>query len=561
MHLRHTSHQARAAEPSVSRSTSLPLRRVASSRLPNPPRIRIPAAVLLVALPVALTLLSAAGVRTQVPSLAAGGSQIEWRTLDEHLRELTAPDLEGRGNGTEGARRAAKYIAARFRSAGLEPAGTSATVEPGAARVGGTSKATAKDAFFHPYSVFTGVRVEGVIGLQDNNRGYAFNLDYTPLGLSDDGDHTGDLVFAGYGVSAPDLGYDDYAGLDVTDKIVLAFLGEPGMRDPDSPFEGAAPTIHSDLYRKAEVAREHGAKGLILTPGPLYARDLDRVWKISSDVGFRNSGIMVCQMTNTAAKSLVEPAGLDLAVLQKTIDDRHAPLSSELPNRVEMKVRLRRVETEMVNVVAKVPGRSDRAVVLMANFDGYGMGPDNSAPVVHPSANDNASGIAALLECARVLEQMPQAERTVYFVASSGRRLTAAGSEALLRDRIVDPEKIELLVDVFALGTRNTNDLSVMGTGSVPGLGTLLSEVNRAVRAPVVLSTDRAVSSAGDHIPWFRAGVPVLTLFGGAYKELGTPLDTVEVIDWASFERRARFVYGLARAASEREEPFAVGGP
>ena len=501
------------------------------------------------ALVLGLTGLGVGTARAESPSLAVGGSQITRRAIEEHVHQLSTPDMEGRGNGTEGARRAADYVAQRFRASGLEPAGTSET--PDGTLASGGKKSKSGGAYFHPYVGYTGVRVEGVIGLRDNNRGYAFNDDYTPLGFSEDGQHTGDLVFVGYGVSAPELGYDDYAGIDVRDKIVLAFLGEPGMRDAGSPFDGTSPTIHSDLYRKAQVALEHGAKGLILTPGPLYAKDIDRVWKISTEVAFRNSGIMVCQMTNNAAKSLVEPAGLTLDELQKKIDESHEPASKDLANRCEMRVRLRRVETQMANVVGKIPGKSDRAVVFVANLDGYGMGPDNSNPVVYPSANDNATGVAALLEIARVVEQMPEAERTVYFVVTSGRRLTSAGSEALLRDRVIDPESVDLFINAFALGSKNFSSLEVMGTASGSGLEALLGDVNKQVRAPVSLRTDRTVSSAGDHIPWYRAGVPVLTLFGGAARVIGTPLDTESEVDWGSFERRARYAYGLVRAASE----------
>ncbi|MEZ4650384.1 MAG: M28 family peptidase [Candidatus Eisenbacteria bacterium] len=497
---------------------------------------------------------TAVPVGAESPSLAVGGSQITRRAMEEHVHQLSTPDMEGRENGTEGARRAAEYVAAKFRAYGLTPAGTSETPDGSpAAESKGRKKA---GAYYQPYSGYTGVRVEGVIGLRDDNRGYGFNDDYTPLGMSTDGKHTGELAFVGYGISAPELEYDDYAGIDVRDKIVVAFLGEPGMRDPNSRFDGTAPTAYSDLYVKAETAREHGAKGLILTPGPLYAKDVDRVWKISTDIAFRDSGIMICQMTNNAAKSLVGPAGLDLAAIQKQIDDDHEPHSLAIPNHVEMLVKLRRVETEMANVVAKVPGKTDRSVVLVANLDGYGMGPDNSRPAVHPSANDNATGVAVLLEVARVVEQMPESERTVYFVVTSGRRLTAAGSEALLRDAVIDPEKVDLFINMFALGSRNLSELEVMGTGSGTGLKLLLGSVNKQVRAPVSLDTDNALSSAGDHIPWYRAGVPVLTLFGGAAREIGTPLDTEDAIDWGSLERRARYAYGLVRAASEWSEAF-----
>lgn len=472
---------------------------------------------------------------------APAGAEIEPGALETHVRALSDAALQGRATGSEGAAEAARYIADRFRAFGLEPAGTGEDAND----------------FFHAFQVYTGVRVQGVIGLKDDRRGYAFNDEYTPLGLSADGHHLGDLVFVGYGVSAPERGYDDYAGLDVRDKIVLAFLGEPGMKDPESPFDGTSPTAHSDLYRKAEVARERGAKGLLLTPGPLYAQDLDQVWKISTEAGYRDAGIMICQLAYRAAAALVSPSEMDLAELQRQIDERHVPRSTAVANRVEMRVQMRRVATDMVNVIAKVPGESEQAVVLSANYDGYGLGPDNANPILHPSANDNASGVAALLEVARELASGSKPARTIYLVATCGRRLTSAGSEALVRDRVLDPEEVALHLNVFALGTRNGARLEVFGTGTGTSggaeLGALLGTANQRTRVPVTLVTSPGVASVGDHIPWHREGVPVLTLFGGAHREIGTPEDTPELVDWSALAQRARFLRELATAAAEAE--------
>ena len=109
---------------------------------------------------------------------------------------------------------------------------------------------------------------------------YEFNKDYTPLGFSGDGHDTTSLAFVGYGITAPDLGYDDYEGIDVRGKIVLAFLGEPGATDPQSPFDGIAVSEHSDYYRKARLARERGAVGILLSPVPSEGQGSGRVWRI-----------------------------------------------------------------------------------------------------------------------------------------------------------------------------------------------------------------------------------------------------------------------------------------
>ncbi|MEZ4655130.1 MAG: PA domain-containing protein [Candidatus Eisenbacteria bacterium] len=240
-----------------------------------------------------LALLGVLGFVTAVQAneLQVGANQITVDHLRQHVETLTDPKLDGRANGSEGAETAARYIEDQFKAVGLKPAGT--------------------ERYRQGFRVYSGVRVEGVIGLRDLSRGYEFNKDYTPLGLSDDGKQLASLVFAGYGVSAPELGYDDYEGIDVAGKIVLAFLGEPGMQDPDSPFDGLAQTIHSDLYQKAEMAREHGAVGLLLTPGPLYTRDPERLEDL------HRRGDIATPVSHRAAhgqrllQAMVDPAGLD----------------------------------------------------------------------------------------------------------------------------------------------------------------------------------------------------------------------------------------------------------
>jgi len=466
--------------------------------------------------------------------LRAGANRITEERLRKHVETLADPKLEGRANGTEGAQEAARYIESQFKSIGLEPAGT--------------------DGYQHGFRVYSGVRVEGVIGLRDNVRGYEFNKDYTPLGLSDDGKHVAPLVFVGYGVSAPELGYDDYAGIDVTGKFVLAFLGEPGMRDPDSVFDGLAQTVHSDLYQKAEVARSHGAAGLLLCPGPLYAKDPERVWRISADTGYRNAGLLVAQLTVSAAADLVRPGDLDLSEVQGEIDRTYEPRSLLIPDQqVELMVKLRRLETRMSNVLGKIPGRSEESIVLLANYDGFGMGADNSNPIIHSSANFNATGVAALLEIARAMKSMPQPEKTVYFAAVSGQRLASVGAEALVREGVVPAGPVSCAINMFALGKSTAKRLEVFGTDSAAGLNDLLGKVNSGVAEPVSLRVDREIARTGDHIPFHLAGAATLTFFGGKFDEFGTPADLVQIVKFDDLTRNTRYIYSVLQTLAKTE--------
>jgi hypothetical protein len=470
--------------------------------------------------------------------LQVGANQITQDHLREHVEALAAPELKGRANGTEGAEEAARYIEAQFRALGLEPAGS--------------------EEYRHGFRVYSGVRVEGVIGLRDLARGYEFNKDYTPLGLSDDGTALGSLVFAGYGVSAPDLGYDDYEGVEVSGKVVLAFLGEPGMQDPNSPFDGLAQTIHSDLYRKAEVARERGAAGLLLTPGPLYTKDPERVWRISADVGYRNAGILVAQLTASAGQALVDLSRLDLRAVQERIDASYQPETALIEKQqVELIVRLRREETRMSNVVARIPGRSDDSIVLVANYDGFGVGLDNNDRFIRSSANFNASGVSALIEIARAMRRMPPPAKTVYFAAVSGQQLANVGADALVADGVIPVESISCAMNLFALGVPTETRFHVLGTDTGEGLHEAVTSANLELGSPVELRIDRNVSGSGDHVPFYRAGSSTLSLFGGPFDQYGTPGDLPAIIRYPGFERNVRYIYALVQTLARMEEPIA----
>jgi len=470
------------------------------------------------------------------PSTQAG--DLEIGRIMAHLDFLASEELQGRGNGSPGASAAATYIEDQFKLIGLEPSG--------------------QDGFFHDYQVYTGVRVQGAIGMRDNARGYEYVKDYAPLGMSSDGTHQSELVFVGYGVTAPEHNYDDYAAVDVKGKIVLALLGEPGLKDPESPFDGTTPTSHSDLYTKAANAAAHGAAGLLLTAGPEYARGADNVWRISQEQGYLDTRILVCHVSRAAARSLVEPAGLDLGVAQVEIDKSYRPVSSLIPNQqVELKVALRRLKTNLRNVIGKIPGRTEQSILLLANYDGHGMGEDNAVPVFHPSANENASGVAALIELARTFRSGPPPEKTLYFGCLSGRRLTFAGADGLVRDEVFGSAKIEVVINQFALGSINEAQLEVLGVSSGRGLETVVHEAAKGLRAPVDLRVLSAISRSGDHIPFYKEGIPTLTIFGGAFEEYGTPKDTPDRIDRGNLLRRTLYVRQLLERLSASESVIA----
>jgi len=462
-------------------------------------------------------------------SYTVGASRITRDALSNHLEFLCSPEMEGRANGSEGATAAAEYIEQQFRSIGLSPG-------------------VADTGFVQSYTANTGVRVEGVIGMRDLARGYAFNIDYTPIGLSGDGKLITNLVFAGYGITAPEHRYDDYEGIDVRGKVVLVFLGEPGMKDSESRFDGLAPTPYSQLYRKALNAAGRGAAGILLSEGPLYAEPSDPAWKVARDIAHRNAGAMVCQVSRSAAQALVEPYGISLRDLQEEIDGTGQPRSIDFTeSKVELVVEMGRQETQLANVVGRIPGAGSDALVLVAHYDGSGRGLDNAHQTTHPSANANATGIAALIEIARTLKRLPQPSRTVYFAAVSGEELGGLGVQALVNRGIESAGREVFAVSMNALGRSPSSQATLRFLGDEIGSETiaLLEEVAAAVPDKVDLTTIEIPSLMGAVPGWPSTFDRTLCVDGGPDPRVGSPRDDLGSLESPTLVRNARYIYGV----------------
>ncbi len=191
------------------------------------------------------------------------------------------------GDGDPGLTLAATLIEGRFRSLGLQPAG--------------------KNAYLQPFTVITGAKLKENNRLEILNGGakkdLKLNQDFVPFSFSSSGEISGPMVFAGYGASATEFGYDDYAHLDVKDKIVVVLRYEPAGFSAKSGNNGL--TEHSQLITKAINARFHGAKAVIVINGKLGDGEEDQLTRFGSVSGPENAGIIFVQVKNAAARRVV----------------------------------------------------------------------------------------------------------------------------------------------------------------------------------------------------------------------------------------------------------------
>jgi Tol biopolymer transport system component len=459
---------------------------------------------------------------------------------------LAAPEMAGRLTGTPGAEAAAAHIAERFAALGLEPAGD-----------GG---------YFQVFPFTAGTRPGSDNHLALAGRELVLDQDWRPLAFSATGETaSAPVAFAGYGIAAPAAdgqpAYDSYGDLDVTGKWVLVLRYLP---------EGVGPEMrrrlgsYADLAYKAAVARRKGAAGLIVASGP-KAIVRSQLVALDADIGGGSSGLPAVSVTDAVAARLLEGSGRSLDALQEALDRGEAPVAFDLPASVRLSARLDLVhETrEGRNVLARLPGKgagAGPAVLIGAHYDHLGHGISSrslargeEAGQIHPGADDNASGVAALLNVAAHLEEARRqgalpAGRDILFAAWGGEELGLLGSGHFAQGRA---GAVTAYLNMDMVG-RLRDRLIVQGAGSASEWPARIETAAAPLGLPLVLQADPYVST--DSLSFYTRGVPVLNLFTGGHEDYHTPRDTADTVDPAGIVAVARLVGRLAEGLADPAE-------
>ena len=435
------------------------------------------------------------------------------------IKTLTTAKMEGRGDGTKGLTRAEHVITDRYKSLGLQPAG--------------------KQGYLQPFVVTTGAKLVGTNQLTIHNgdakADLKLNQDYVPFSYSESGSASSNLVFAGYGATADEFGYDDYAGLDVKDKIVIVLRYEPAGFAAKSGNQGL--TRHSQLITKAINARNHGAKAVILVNGKLGDGEEDLLTRFGSVSGPENVGILFAQVKNSIADEWFRAAGKSLKDAQEQINSASKPSSFALPGtlRVALSVGIQTTRATVNNVLAYMPGKTDEYVILGAHYDHLGRGTfDSLAPSqigqLHPGADDNASGSAALLELARLLAPLKgQLDRGILFASFAGEELGLLGSAAWVKDPTKPLDKAVVMINMDMVGRIKDNKVYVGGVGTGSTLQKILDEAHG--NSPLKFEISQGGYSSSDHTSFVAKRIPVLFFFSGLHSDYHKPSDTWEKIN------------------------------
>ncbi|HYG64935.1 MAG TPA: M20/M25/M40 family metallo-hydrolase, partial [Thermoanaerobaculia bacterium] len=463
---------------------------------------------------------------------AASGPE-RYTRYENEVRWLADDARGGRGVGTPGLAEAERWLVERFREIGLEPGGDPPGPQGPQGRGG---------PYVHGFDVPVSVEVKPGTRVAVDGKPLAAE-DFQPTAFSSSGTVEGEVVAAGYGITAPELGVDDYAGIDAKGKIVVVrrFVPAGGSGLPFAQRE--AERRYSELRYKAWNAREHGAVALLVVDLPERAGDPPR------EAAFP-----------TLAGTTEGDAGIPVVVLGRSVG---APLFAG-GHRVSLTVDLARRLEPAGNVVGVLrAGAADRlpgAVLVGAHYDHLGMGGHGSlAPGVtetHNGADDNASGTAALLEVARQLAaKRSELRRDVWFVAFSGEEMGVLGSTAFTRrlsngaggaSGALKMTDLVAMLNMDMVGRLRESRLTVFGTDSAEEWGGLVTSLCQEAGLACTQTGDGYGPS--DHSPFYGAGVPVLHFFTGTHDDYHRPSDDADKV---SAEGGVRVAGLVARVAEE----------
>ncbi|HUL35834.1 MAG TPA: M28 family peptidase [Candidatus Eisenbacteria bacterium] len=486
----------------------------------------------------ALLLLAASFALAAAPAIGPADSQ---RYLTD-IKTLTQDKMEGRGDGTKGLTRAQHFLENRYKSLGLQPAGAK--------------------GYLQPFTVTTGAKIRGNNHLHiqsgEAKNELKLNQDYVPFSFSASGKADASLVFAGYGITAEEFGYDDYAGLDAKDKIVVILRYEPAGFAAKSGNQGL--THHSQFITKAINARNHGARGLILLNGKLGDGEEDLLTRFGSVSGPENVGILFAQVKNATAAPWFQAAGKSLKDVQEAINSNSRPASFAFPDtlRASLAIDIETTRATVNNVLAYLPGKTDEYIILGAHYDHLGRGNfDSLAPSqfgqIHPGADDNASGTAGLLELARLLAPMKgQLQRGILFASFAGEELGLLGSEAWVKSPTRPLDKAIAMLNMDMIGRIKNDKVYIGGVGTGSTFQKVLDNAHDGSHLKFEYS--QTGYAASDHTSFVTQKIPVLFFFSGLHSDYHKPSDTWDKINSEAAARLLNVVASTTVALDDAPE-------
>lgn len=477
-------------------------------------------------------------------------SEITTSELKKNIGFLASDSLKGRQPGTPEISVAANYIQSHFKNSGLK---------------------FPKDKGYQGFELVTGVSLGKENQFFFNGKYGEIAKDFIPLAFSKNAFLFAKMTFVGYGLSikTDSIKWDDYKGIDVNGKWVVILRGHPELSKSDSKFNE-----FSDERSKVLTATDKGASGVIFVT-PVELSKSDELMSLNYDKSPAIADIPVVNITRKMMDTIIKnDKNLSIAGLETEINKTKKSNSFQLFEKLLIKTDVKLNKQTTQNVYGILEGNDpilkNEYIVIGAHYDHLGMGgtgsgsrmPDTIA--VHNGADDNASGVAGIIELAQKLSSIKnELKRSVIFVAFSAEELGLLGSKYFAANLPVKSNQIKTMINMDMIGRLQPNDpyILISGTGTSAESEDLLNLLTKKSKIPLRYSPEGY--GASDHASFYAINIPVFSLTTGAHEDYHTPFDDTDRINFEGQKEVLDFAFLLAKELINREKSltFKESGP
>ena len=471
--------------------------------------------------------------------------------MKNHVIYLASDQMRGRDTPSPELDSCASYIAGAFDSYGLLP--------------------VSEDTLFYQHFNLLQARLSepntlSILGEEET--GYVLKDDFVPLHTTANGSVTAPLVFAGYGITAPEYGYDDYDGIDAEGSTVLIFTGEPHEKNSSDVFEGLSNTEHAKIHNKVQNAIDHGAVGLLLVSSPIRRfRRPPNPWPslmrhaIANAVPLtlesrRGKRIVCVRIGKQLADDIIAGSGHSIESLHSAIDSTLNPQSFKIVGKnISMETQLTADQIPTQNVVGLWEGSDpvlkEEVVIIGAHYDHVGVRNDT---LIFNGADDNASGTAGVMEIAQAFsESTHRPKRSVLFITFAGEEKGLFGSRFYTDSPLFPSSRTVAMLNMDMISRNAPDSVGIIGAETSTFLKDANEKANENIGMKMEYGPDEYFMRS-DHYPFYQEGIPVLFYFTGPTPDYHQPTDDPDKVLPEKMARIARLVFSTAWIVADSKE-------